>query len=171
MPTLYFPCPQCDRPLDADPSLDGPTVQCPCCDRVVEVPNPRALGRPVVVWLAAILTALVPASWAPALLVVTEILPPVAALGVPAVVGLGTIVCLLPAIALWRGKRAGWGWALGVSLASVAVGVAGFTMGIPFIMVLGVDTVIFVYGLLIAVTSAALILLLILPVLRAWCDR
>lgn len=165
MPTLYFPCPQCDRPLDADPALDGPTVQCPCCDRVVDVPRPRALGRPVTVWLAAALTALAPASWAVGLL---EFFPAYAV--VPAV-GVGTLICLIPAVALVRGKRAGWGMGLGVGCTSAALGLAGTTFAAPIVLVMGMDPFVFADALLIGIDAGGLLGLLMVPAVRAWCDR
>lgn len=165
MPTLYFPCPQCDRPLDADPALDGPTIQCPCCDRVVEVPQPRALGRPVTVWLAAALTALVPGSWAVGLL---EFFPEYVVVPVLAV---GTGVCLVPAVGLLRGKRGGWGAALAVGITSAGVGAAGFTLAMPFVLAMGMDPLTFLDGIVPAATGATVITLLLFPVCRAWCDR
>jgi hypothetical protein len=165
MPTLYFPCPQCDRPLDADPALDGPTVQCPCCDRVVEVPHPRALGRPVAVWLAVTLTALLPATAAPGLLEFFEdyVVAPVVAVGVA--------VFLIPAVGLFRGKRAAWGAALSLGIIAAALGTAGFVFAIPFVLVFARDTATFLDGIVPATAGGVLITLLLLPACRAWCDR
>lgn len=171
MPTLYFACPQCDRPLDADPALDGPTVQCPCCDRVVEVPHPRALGRPVMVWLAAALTVLLPACWIPVLLSLAELLPPGAGDGIPIVVGFGTIACLLAAVALVRGKRSGWGAALSLGIAGAALGVAAFVFSIPFVLVFAMGNEKFLDGIVPALAGGVLLTLLLLPACRAWCDR
>ena len=165
MPTLYFPCPQCDRPLDADPALDGPTVQCPCCDRVVEVPHPKALGRPLTVWLTALLTAFLPATAALGLL---EFFPEYVVL--PAV-GVGVLVCLIPAVGLFRGKRAAWGAALALGILASSLGVAGFVFAIPFVLVFGMDHATFLDGIVPATAGAVLITLLVLPACRAWCDR
>ena len=165
MPTLYFPCPQCDRPLDADPALDGPTVQCPCCDRVVEVPSPRGLGRPVTVWLAAALTALLPTTVSLGLL---EFVPDYVVLPV---VTVGVLVCLIPAVGLFRGKRSAWGAALALGILMSALGVIAFVFVIPLVVAMGLDPLKFFDGILPAAAGAVLITLLVLPACRAWCDR
>lgn len=165
MPTLYFPCPQCDRPLDADPALDGPTVQCPCCDRVVEVPHPRALGRPVAVWVAVALTALLPAT---AALGLNEFFDePVVA----AVVAAGVLACLVPAVGLFRGRRSAWGAALALGILAGAVGIAGFVFAVPIVLAFGRDPATFLDGVVPATAGGVLITLLVLPACRAWCDR
>jgi hypothetical protein len=165
MPTLYFACPQCDRPLDADPALDGPTIQCPCCDRVVEVPHPRALGRPVAVWLAAALTALLPAT---ATLGLLEFFPEYVVLPV---VAAGVLVFLIPAVGLFRGKRAAWGAALALGILTATLGVAGFVFIIPLVLVFAADPALFLDGIVPATAGAVQITLLVLPACRAWCDR
>lgn len=165
MPTLYFPCPQCDRPLDADPALDGPTVQCPCCDRVVEVPHPKALGRPLTVWVTAALTALLPASTALGLL---EFFPEYVVLPV---VTVGVLVFLIPAIGLFRGKRSAWGAALALGILTSTLGVAGFVFVIPLVLAFGMDPATFLDGIVPAAAGAVQIALLVLPAGRAWCDR
>jgi hypothetical protein len=165
MPTLYFPCPQCDRPLDADPALDGPTIQCPCCDRVVEVPHPRALGRPAAVWLAVALTALLPATAVPGLI---DLVPEYVAIPV---VAAGTAVCLIPAVGLFRGKRAAWGAALALGIAAAALGIAAFVFVIPLVLVFAMDTTMFLDGIVPATAGGVLLTLLLFPACRAWCDR
>jgi uncharacterized paraquat-inducible protein A len=166
VPTLYLDCPECERPVDVHTRRDGPTVLCPGCDTVIEVPKPGPRFAPAVVWAAAaglvanpVVVGLVlisdhPASW----------------------VGLGVLASvalfLPPAVGLLYGKR--WVWTA-VLVLTGWLAAAGFAAVVPaFIYALnrgGWDWTVVLIGPIAAVPAGCVAGLLLLPRARDWCDR
>jgi hypothetical protein len=170
MPTLYFDCPQCERPLAADRAFDGPIILCPCCDRRIDVPEPRVGNAPVAVWAAAVVLVLTP---------ILAGLAPLIEPGVADAVPWGlaaAAVMLVPAVGLVRGSRIAWYAVEVLALAVGALGALTLMFGLAIVIMLvvvggGSGLAFVLTGFPAFLGATAVAVLLSTPRCRDWCDR
>jgi hypothetical protein len=166
MPTLLTSCPQCDRPLALDLAADGPSINCPCCDRRIDVPAPQMRNAPATVWLAAAAAALFPLSLLYGVLTFAP--SEVYALGLlPFAVGF-----LVLAIGVLRGSLSAWTVSLALASAAGLVACGAALFGMPTMLVMGgAGWDLIVSAVPVAGAAVVVVVFLLTPGCRAWCLR